>query len=106
MEKQHFNIPLPPAYICEVWDYKNAMVENIQQSVSDINWDFIFHGKTINKKVNILNKCEANVFHNFIANKKIEFNFKDPPWMTEVVKSKLRECFNLVKRYCKNGKKY
>ena len=29
-----------------------------------------------------------NVFHNFIFNKKR--NYKDPPWMIEIVKSKLR----------------
>ena len=31
---------------------------------------------------------EVWVFHNFIPNKKIKFNYKDPPWMTETVKSK------------------
>ena len=91
--------------IYEVWDYKNAKVENIQQSVSGIDWDFMFQGKTVNQKVNILNECLLNVFHNFFPNKRIKFNYKDPPWMTETVKSKLRECSNLVKRYYKNGKK-
>ena len=65
----------------------------------------MFQGKTVNQKVNILNECLLNVFHNFIPNKKIKFNYKDPPWMTETVKSKLRERSNLVKRYYKNGKK-
>ena len=32
----------------------------------------------------------------------MKFNYKDPPWMTEIVKSKLRERSNLVKRYYKN----
>ena len=77
----------------------------IQQSVSGIDWNFIFQEKTVNQKVNILNGCLLNVFHNFIPNKKIKFNYKDPPWMTEIVKSKLRERSNLVKRYYKNGKK-
>ena len=80
--------------IYEVWDYKNAKVENIQQSVSGIDWDFMFQGKTVNQKVNILNECLLNVFHNFFPNKRIKFNYKDPPWMTEAVKSKLRECFS------------
>ena len=40
--KVNFNVPLLPQYIREVWDYKNAKVENIQQSVSSIDWDFIF----------------------------------------------------------------
>ena len=104
-EKINFNVPLPPPYIHEVWNYKSAKVENIQQSVSGIDWNFIFQGKTVNQKVNILNECLLNVFHNFIPNKKIKFNYKDPPWMTEIVKSKLRERSNLVKRYYKNGKK-
>ena len=89
--KTNFNVPLPPPYIREVWNYKNAKVENIQQSISGIDWDFIFQGKTVNQKVNILNECLLNVFHNFIPNKKIKFNYRDPPWMTEIVKSKLRE---------------
>ena len=65
----------------------------------------IFQGKTVNQKVNILNECLLNVFHNFIPNKKVKFNYKNPLWMTEIVKSKLRERSNLVKRYYKNGKK-
>ena len=43
--------------------------------------------------------------HNFTPNKKIKFNYRDPLWMTEIVKSKLRERSNSVKRYYKNGKK-
>ena len=103
--KINFNAPLPPPYIREVWDYKNAKVENIQQSVSGNDWNFIFQGKPVNQKVNIFNECLLKVFHNFIPNKKIKFNYKDPPWVTEIVKSKLRERSNLVKQYYKNGKK-
>ena len=57
MEKANFTVPLPVSYIPDVWDYKNAKRENIHNSVSSIDWDFIFQGKTVNKKVNILNKC-------------------------------------------------
>ena len=41
-----------------------------------------------------------------VPNEKIKLSYKDPPWMTEIVKSKLRERSNLVKRYYKNGEKY
>ena len=54
----------------------------IQQSVSGIDWSFIFQEKTVNQKVNILNECLVNVFHNFIP-----------------------KGSNLVKRYYKNGNK-
>ena len=68
--KINFNVPLPPPYIREVWDYRNTKLENIQQSVSGIDWDFMFQEKTVSQKVNILNECLLNVFHNFIPNKK------------------------------------
>ena len=87
--KINFNVPLPPPYIrevCKVWDYKNAKEENIQQSVSGIDWDFIFQRKTVNQKFNILNECLLNVFHNFISNNKVKFNYKD--LLTEIAKSK------------------
>ena len=35
--KINFNVPLPPPCMREVWDYKNAKVENIQQWVSGID---------------------------------------------------------------------
>ena len=74
----NFNVPLPAPYICEVWDYNNAKVANIQQSVSGIDWDFNFQGKIINRKVDILNGCLLDVFHNFVPSKKIKFHYKDP----------------------------
>ena len=70
----------------KVWDYKSAKEENIQQSVSGIDWDFIFQRKTVNQKFNILNECLLNVFHNFISNNKVKFNYKD--LLTEIAKSK------------------
>ena len=103
--KINFNVPLSPPYISEVWDYKNEKVENIRQSVPGIDWNFIFQGKTVNQNANILNEYLLNVFQNFIPNKKIKFIYKNPPWMTEIVKNKLRDHSNLVKRYYKNGKK-
>ena len=72
--KMNFNVPLPPPYIREVSDYKNAKEENTQQSVSGINWDFVFLGKAANQKANILNECLLNGFHNFITNKKIRIH--------------------------------
>ena len=46
-DKCHHNIifgkvsirgPLPPVYICEVWNYSEANVENIKYEISNINW--------------------------------------------------------------------
>ena len=50
-----FKIPIPPPYMREVWDYKNASAKSIQRSISSIDWDFLLWVKSISKQVDILN---------------------------------------------------
>ena len=97
--KIDFKILIPPPYTREVWDYKNASAECIQCSVSSIDWDFLFWGKSINKKVDILNQCLKNIFYNFVPDKVIKCDYRQPPCMTESIKNKLKEHAKLTKKY-------
>ena len=103
--KIDFKIPILTPYMREIWDYKNASTESIQRSVSSTDWDFLFWGKSINKKVDILNECLKNIFHNFVPNKVIKCDYRQPPWVTYSIKSKLKESAKLTKKYFKGGKK-
>ena len=103
--KTNFKTPIPPPYTREVWDNKNASTEIIQRSVSSIDWDFLFRGKSINKKVDILNECLQNIFHNFVSSKVIKCGYRQPHWMTDSIKNKLKERAKLTKKYFKCGKK-
>ena len=67
--------------------------------------EFLFGGANVNKKVDILNECLKNVFHNFIPNRIIKCNYRDLPWMTDVIKSQLKEWSYLTKTYYKYGKR-
>ena len=117
----------------EVWDYKNANVNPIQIAFSSIDWEFLFRGTNVNKKVDILNECLKNIVHDFIPNKIIKCNvnkkvdilneclknivhdfipnriiksnYRDPPWMTDLIKIKLKERSYLTKTYNKYGKR-
>ena len=101
--KIDFKIPILPPYMREVWDYKNASAESIQSSVLVL--DFLFQGKSFNKKVDILNECLKNIFHNFVPNKVIKCDYRQPAWMTDSIKNKLKEHAKLTKKYFKCGKK-
>ena len=101
--KIDFKIPIPPPYIKE--NCKNASSECIQRSISSINWEFLFWGKSINKKVDIVNECLKNIFHNFVPNKVIKCDYRQPPWVTYSIKNKLKERAKLTKKYFKGGKK-
>ena len=77
----------------------------IQSAVSSIDWEFLFRGANVNKKVDILNECLKNIFHNFIPNRILKCNYRDPPWMTDVIKSQLKERPCLTKTYYKYGER-
>ena len=103
--KIDFKIPILTPYMREIWDYKNASTESIQRSVSSTDWDFLFWGKSISKKVDILNECLKNIFHNFVPNKVIKCDYRQPAWVTYSMKNKLKERAKLTKKYFKGGKK-
>ena len=53
----------------------------------------------------ILNACLKNIFQNFIPNRIIKCNCRDAPWLTDVIKSKLKERSYLTNTYYKYGKR-
>ena len=78
-EKCHHNIifgrtdirvPLPPAYVQEVWDCSKANGKNIKKSISSFNWNKAFKNHSIDAKVELLNETLLNIYRNYIPNKK------------------------------------
>ena len=55
-----------------------------------INWEAMFANKSAHDQVNIFNKTLINVFLNFIPNKTVVFDDKDPPWMNEILENKVK----------------
>ena len=75
-------IEYPTPYERLVWDYKKANIDSIQKALKQINWRFLSSNKSVHQQVEILNNT-FNVFSNFIPNKFVTFNDKDPHWMSE-----------------------
>ena len=76
-------------------------VHNIQQSIADIDLEFLFQGTAGNRKVEILGESLNNTFHNYIPNKIIKCDYKELPCMSEVIKSKLNEPSKLARTFFK-----
>ena len=36
--KVNIHIPLPPGYICKVWNYRQVNVQNVKCTISSFNW--------------------------------------------------------------------
>ena len=95
-------VPLPPAYVCEVWDYRKANVETIKKAISNFNWNKAFENLAIDEKVVLLNQTLLNIFRNYIPNKKIKCDYQQPPWMTNKTKNLLKERSKLTKYFYRN----
>ena len=72
------NIPLPPPYYREVWDYKDTDPECIRRAISLVNWNDVFSNKTADEKVKSLINILLNKFRNFIPNKVIKVDYEYP----------------------------
>ena len=103
--KIDIRVPLPPVYVREVWDYNKANLENIKKAVSNFNWNRAFENLSVDEKVELLNDTLLNIFRNYIPNKKIKCDYRQPPWMTDNIKKSLKQRSKLTKIYYKNGQK-
>ena len=76
----------------------------ITTAINQVDWKLIFSCKNVHQQVNIFNKTIINIFSNFIPNKLVTFDDKDPPWMTEKVKEKIKWKHKVYRDYLKNRK--
>ena len=103
--KINISVPLPPVYVREVWDYSKANVEHINKAISNFNWHNAFKDLSVDDKVKLLNETLLNIFRNYIPNKKIKCDYREPPWMTDKIKTLLKYRNKLTKMFYKNGQK-
>ena len=95
--------PLPP-YQRLIWDYKKADSKNIRKFLDLVNWERLFDQKNINAQVVAFNETILNVFRNYVSNKYITVDDRDPVWMNETIKSKITTRNVLYRKYIQNGR--
>ena len=69
-------VPFPPVYILEVSNYSQTNVENIKYAISNFNWSKAFENRSVDGKAN---ETLLHIFQNYIPNKKIECDYRQPP---------------------------
>ena len=65
-----------------------------------VDWQFMFLIKNTHEQVAIFNDILMNIFSNYIPNKYVTIDNRDPPWMTEKIKNKI----NLKRSLSKSNK--
>ena len=68
-----------------------------------VNWERLFDQLEINAQVAAFIETTLNVFQNHVPNKYITVDNKDPVWMNENIKKKIKEKNTFYQKYIENG---
>ena len=71
-----------------VWDFKRANISSSKKAIKMVDWRFMVLNKFVHKQVFIFNNTLMNIFT--IFNKCITIDDRDPPWMNEILKNKIK----------------
>ena len=69
-----------------------------------VNWERLFNKKDIDAQIAVFNKTILNVFRNYVPNKYIYVDEKDPVWMNESIKLKIKAKNIMYKKYIQSGR--
>ena len=94
---------MPCPYHCLFCNYKKVDVSNIQKALQLVNWDKLLDNKKVDSQVFLLNDIILNIFRNFVPNKYVTCNDKDPVWMNENIKSKIKDKKQALSSICSEG---
>ena len=100
----NLKIEYPPLYERIVWDYKKVNTQLLNRTIETFNWEKLLENKNVNEQLYLFNKTMLNIFHNFIPNKNIICNDKDPPWFNNHIKTLIEKKNHLFKSYMANGR--
>ena len=102
--KLNLKIEYPPLYERLVWDYKNADSQSINKAIEMFNWEKLFQNKNIHDQLKLFNETIVNIVSNYIPNKFIISNDKDPPWLNDHIKRLINLKNEIFKKYLKDGR--
>ena len=104
--KINFRIPPPPTIERKIWHYDKAQINMIRKSMKAFPWHHHLSLNTdSNWQVKTFQKIFLNIMSNFIPHTNKKCIPRDPPWITQSLKSLLKKKNRLYKNYRRGGYK-
>ena len=89
--KLNLKIEYPQPYASEVWDYGKTQTDLTNRAIDQFDWVKLFLDKNIKEQVILFKRTILIIFHNFIPNKIILRDDRDPTWMNERIKHLIKK---------------
>ena len=104
--KLNLKVEYPPPYERVFWDYSRVDKASMNSAISAIDWDELFANKTVEFQVSELNDLLLNIYSNYVPNKTVLCDDKDPPWMTNGIRTVVEIKNNAYKEYIRSGMRH
>ena len=103
--KLNISVPIPPPYKRKVWYYAKAQKDKIKSAIANVDWPSMFSGLDVDKMTHLFTSKCVSIFSEFIPNKTITCDNRDPPWMTPSLKSVIKRKHRVYNKYVRRGRK-
>ena len=103
--KLNLKLEYPPPYQRLAWNFKKSNNDAIKRAIELANWNSLLSRRNVHEQVAIFNQT-MNIFPNYIPDKFITIDDKDPPWMNEYIRRKMMDKKVACKSFGTNNKNY
>ena len=99
----NLHIPPPPVYSRKIWHYNRANSNEMTRAVTDFPWINHLRNLDPSQQDEFFNKKILNIASNFIPDNYVKIQLKDPPWITNNLRSMITKQNKQYKKILKNG---
>ena len=103
--KLNISVPIPPPYKRKVWYYEKAQKDKIKSAIANVDWPSMFSGLDVDKMTHLFTSECVSISSEFIPNKTITCDNRDPPWMTPSLKSAIKRKHRVYNKYVRRERK-
>ena len=104
--KLSLKVEYPPPYQRLVWNLKKSNDDAVKRAIEPVNCNFLLSYKNVHEQIVIFNQTLMAMFSNYIPNKLVTVDDKDPPWINEYVKRKILDKKSTCKSFDTSNKSY
>ena len=88
--KLNMSLPYPALYKQTVWDYQKADIPQIRDCLQGVNWELDFSNQGSEEMTNTFTKKIYEIMSKCLPNCVIKCDEKDPPWITQELKTAIK----------------
>ena len=104
--KLNLKVEYPPTYERVLWHYFRADNVSINWAINAIDWEGRFANKSGESQVSGLNNLFLTIYSNYVPNKIVLSDDKDPLWMTNGIRATIEMKNNAYKEYIRSGMRH